>query len=227
MLDFLTLDAKGVAAAIVVGVLILALGQGMGPYFLGVILLFLVLSGLVTWVGRHRKMAIGVYQKYRSWRNVVANGAMPVLIAGFYYLNSGAGIVPANFIVISYVASVAAITADKFSSELGVLAGRPMMLLTMKMVRRGTSGAVTAAGVGAGLLGSLIIGSTLLSVIGTLGGLNYGILLVVVIVSGLAGNITDTVFGYFEEMGIGNKFTSNFACSFIGWLISMPLLLIL
>ncbi|MDE1847301.1 MAG: DUF92 domain-containing protein, partial [Candidatus Micrarchaeota archaeon] len=174
MFNVFTLDKAGVLSAIILGALILFFGQGMGLYFLGVILLFLVLSGAVTWLGRKRKLAIGVYQKYRSWRNVLANGIMPLLIAAFYYFNLSLGVVPPGFIVVSYVASVAAITADKFSSELGVLAGRPMMLLTMKKVRQGTSGAVTAAGVGAGILGSLLIGMTLLFVMNGVQSFNYG-----------------------------------------------------
>src|SRR5437588_8430559 len=105
---------------------------------------------------------IGVYQRSRSWQNVLANGIVPFIIVVLYHFNNGI-IISNNLLVISYVACLAAITADKFSSELGVLAGRPFMLLTLRRVREGTSGGVTPSGIGAGLLGSLLIALLLIS----------------------------------------------------------------
>ncbi|MGI0141066.1 MAG: DUF92 domain-containing protein [Candidatus Micrarchaeales archaeon] len=228
MTDFLTLNRSGIIASVAVGVLLLLFGGlSLGPFFLGVMLWFLFLSGAVTWIGKSRKKAIGVYQRYRNWKNVAANGIIPVLIVVLYHFSSAGQIMPVSFIIVSYVASVAAITADKFSSELGVLTGRPSELMTMRKVRQGTSGAVTVAGIAAGLLGSLFIGVTILAVLPILPQANYGILLVVVVIAGFVGNLVDSVFGHFEERGIGNKFTTNFACSFAGWAAGLLLLLIL
>jgi len=221
MFSFLTLDWRGVVFALLLGAGLFAFGGSMGIFFLLVMFWFLLLSGVVTWIGRQRKSAMGVYERSRSWANVVANGIVPLAIVIFYYYNSGANLLPQSFVIVSYVASVAAITADKFSSEIGVLGGRPWMLLTMKKVRQGTSGAVTAFGFGAGLLGSLLIGISLIN------SANYGLLLVVVMISGLFGNIVDSILGFFEERGIGNKFTSNFACSLAGLVASLALLLFL
>ncbi|MDE1825328.1 MAG: DUF92 domain-containing protein [Candidatus Micrarchaeota archaeon] len=221
MVSFFTLDGKGIAAAVVFGALIYVFGgQTMGAFFLLVILWFLLLSGIVTWIGKNRKRAIGVYQRSRSWSNVVANGIVPVFVAIFYHFNLAAGIIPSYFIVVSYVASVAAITADKFSSELGVLGGRPYMLMTGRKVKQGTSGGITAFGFGAGLLGSLLIA------IAFLGNSSYPVYLLVVLCAGFLGNVVDSILGYFEEKEIGNKFTSNFACSFAGWGVSLLLLLL-
>ncbi|MDE1827592.1 MAG: DUF92 domain-containing protein [Candidatus Micrarchaeota archaeon] len=221
MINFLTLDRYGILAAVVLGIGILFFGGSMGPFFLLVMLWFLVLSGIVTWIGRRRKKMIGVYQRYRSWNNVVANGIVPLLITVLYYFNSNGSIMPNSFIIVSYVASVAAITADKFSSEIGVLGAKPIMLMTLKKVRQGTSGGITAFGIGAGLLGSLLIGVTMVNIS------NYGVLLVVVIIAGLIGNLVDSIVGYWEEQGIGNKFTTNFLCSVAGWAASLLLLLII
>ncbi|KAF7506849.1 hypothetical protein GJ744_011195 [Endocarpon pusillum] len=57
------------------------------------------------------------------------------------------------------VANYAAVAADTFSSELGILAGNAPRLITRPWVRvpRGTNGGVTAAGLAAGVLGALII----------------------------------------------------------------------
>ena len=219
MFSFLTLDWRGVLFALLLGAGLFAFGGPMGIFFLLVMFWFLLLSGVVTWIGRQRKSAMGVYERSRSWANVVANGIIPLGIVVFYYFNSSANLLPQSFVIVSYVASVAAITADKFSSEIGVLGGRPWMLLTMKKVRQGTSGAVTAFGFGAGLLGSLLIGISLVN------STDYGVLLVVVMISGLFGNIVDSILGFFEERGLGNKFTSNFACSLAGLVASLVLLL--
>lgn len=220
MFNFLTLDWKGAIAALLLGIGLLLFGGAMGFFFLSVMLWFLLLSGIVTWIGKTRKSAIGVYERSRSYSNVIANGIIPLIVVIFYYFNASWNIMPQLFVVVSYVASVAAITADKFSSEIGVLGGKPWMLLTMRKVRQGTSGAVTAFGFGAGLLGSLLIGISLVNAA------NYGVLLIVVMISGLLGNTVDSILGYFEEKGIGNKFTSNFACSFAGWAISLLLLIL-
>lgn len=221
MFNFLTLDRNGVIAALLLGAGLLFFGGQMGTYFLLVMLWFLALSGVVTWIGKTRKSAIGVYERSRSYSNVIANGSIPLIVVIFYYFNASMGIIPQSFVIISYVASVAAIMADKFSSEIGVLGGKPWMLLTLKKVRQGTSGAVTAFGFGAGLLGSLLIGITLI------GTSNYAIALIVIMISGLVGNTIDSVLGYFEEKGIGNKFTSNFGCSFAGWATSLIMLIFL
>lgn len=221
MLNFLTLDRYGILAAVVLGAGIFFFGGSMGPFFLGVMAWFLVLSGIVTWIGRRRKKMIGVYQRYRSYSNVVANGIVPLLITVLYHFNGSGAIMPNSFVIVSYVACVAAITADKFSSEIGVLGAKPIMLMTLKKVKQGTSGGITAFGIGAGLLGSLLIGITMVNIA------NYGVLLVVVIIAGLIGNLVDSVVGYWEEQGIGNKFTTNFLCSVAGWAASLILLLII
>ena len=204
------------------GILILVLGWGTwGPVFLLDLLLFLVLSAIVTRMGRMKKQGIGVYEAGRGWRNVLANGAMPVAAALLYWLNSLYAFMPSGILVLAYIASVCAITADKFASELGVLDGEPTMLLTLKKTKKGVSGGVTGLGLGAGLVGSAIIGSGAIFIGGGVAGV------VVVTLAGFAGNLVDSILGYFEEKGIGNKFTSNFFCSVAGFLICLLVLLLL
>ncbi|MDE1855687.1 MAG: DUF92 domain-containing protein [Candidatus Micrarchaeota archaeon] len=215
----MTLDYKGILAAILLGIGIFFFGKDQGLYFLALMLWFLLLSGVVTAIGKHRKQAMGVYEKYRSWNNVAANGVVPLFIAFLYYIAPSS--LPASALILAYVASVAAITADKFSSEIGVLGVKPVMLMTLKHVRQGTSGGVTAFGIAAGILGSVLIGVTMAPMT------NYGVLLVVVMVAGFVGNIIDSILGYFEEQGIGNKFSSNFLCSLAGGAVGLVLLLVI
>jgi uncharacterized protein (TIGR00297 family) len=218
MFNFLTLDKEGILAAILLGAALLLFGGTYyGLFFLGVLLWFLLLSSIVTWIGKKRKKAFGVYEKNRGWRNVVANGGVPLIIAAIYHYGAGF-LVPNNLLIVSYVASVAAITADKFSSEIGVLGGRPTMLVTLKKVKQGTSGAVTWLGIFSGLLASALVGLVLI------GDANFSTYMLMVVFSGFIGNAVDSILGYFENKGVGNKFTSNALCALSGWLVCLLVL---
>lgn len=65
--------------------------------------------------------------------------------------------------MVGIVANYAAVAADTFSSELGILSkSKPRLItsLTLREVPPGTNGGVTAYGLAAGLLGSMIITAT-------------------------------------------------------------------
>ncbi|KAF1817002.1 hypothetical protein P152DRAFT_5779 [Eremomyces bilateralis CBS 781.70] len=66
---------------------------------------------------------------------------------------------PADVLVVGIVANYAAVAADTFSSELGILANAGPRLVTRpwKTVPKGTNGGVTGLGLVAGLLGSSIV----------------------------------------------------------------------
>ncbi|EXK90601.1 hypothetical protein FOQG_06825 [Fusarium oxysporum f. sp. raphani 54005] len=65
-----------------------------------------------------------------------------------------------DLLVVGIIANYAAVAADTFSSELGILSsGQPRLITspTLRKVPRGINGGVTLLGLGAGLLGSMII----------------------------------------------------------------------
>ncbi|KAF1943230.1 UMP1-domain-containing protein [Clathrospora elynae] len=65
-------------------------------------------------------------------------------------------------LLVGIVANYAAVAADTFSSELGILSKSKPRLITApwRVVPPGTNGGVTVTGLGAGLLGALIISAT-------------------------------------------------------------------
>ena len=221
MRTIFTLDGKGVALALVMGIAVLALGgASAGPFFLLVLLSFLIIAYLATEAGRQTKIKIRTYEQSRGWKNVAANGLVPVVIALLYCADVRYAFIPLPALILAYVGSIAAVAADKFSSELGVLGGRPFMLLTMERVDRGVSGAVSPLGFAAGIFGAAIIGSVVFFYRGS------ALMVAIVLAAGFAGDIVDSLLGYFEWKGLGNKYTSNIGCAVAGGIVGMLLFLV-
>lgn len=221
MRTFLTLDLYGLVVAATIGALILFFGGEQGLFFLFVILEFLVLASIATWLEKGEKQKMKGYESARGWKNVVANGIVPLVISALYFLYGSSFPMAKAFFVVAYVASLAAVTADKFSSEIGVLDPHPIMLLGLKISKVGKSGAVSPLGLVAGLLASSFIAACLFSYH------NFLFLFLIVMVSGFFGDLVDSFFGYFEEKGFGNKYMSNILCAMFGAGFGVLLLFVL
>jgi uncharacterized protein (TIGR00297 family) len=222
MASIFTLDLGGVLLAIIFGVATFYFGLQLWWFFIALLIDFLVLSSIVTKAREQEKTGIRGYGKIRGWKNVVANGLVPVIVvlAYFIYINFiGISPIHETYVVFSFIAAVSAITADKFASELGVFGPQPVDILTRRKVRKGTSGGVTWVGSLFGLIGAALIAANAFA----LGASIY--IFAIIIISGAIGNIIDSIFGHFEEKGIGNKYTSNILCSIAG-AISCALLLL-
>ncbi len=224
---FLTLDLKGIVAALALGFLMLFFGH-LNVLFVAFMLYFLLLSALVTNAGMGRKHALGVYEKSRSVANVLSNGVGPLIFSFVFFAAMLGGASNIGIAALAgFGASVASVTSDKFSSELGVLDGQPKDILTLKSVKKGASGGITHFGLASGLFAALLISVPFAFVVfknGILlpGGPAFALYaLVTITIGGFIGTIVDSVLGHFEEKGIGNKFTSNFICSICGGLVGM------
>lgn len=193
------LDFAGIALAVAMGVLVGIFGQ---PFFLILLLLFLVLAVVVTKYGYEKKREMGLYEHERSWENVLANGLVPTICA---IASPAVGWGP-------YVGSIAAITADKFASELGVLGGEPIYLLTFRKVKKGTNGAITFFGTLMSLDGGLLIGLAAALMVPNVG---VGKIAAIGLI-GFAGSMADSIVGVLEERGIGSKATTNAICALFG-----------
>lgn len=75
---------------------------------------------------------------------------------------------PGDLLIVGIIANYAAVAADTFSSELGILSKSQPRLITSLNFRKvppGTNGGVTGKGLAAGMLGSLIIVATSVAVL--------------------------------------------------------------
>ncbi|MEM0149199.1 MAG: DUF92 domain-containing protein [Candidatus Micrarchaeaceae archaeon] len=209
-MEFFTLDIKGTITGIIIAILLLIFGKVYGITMFLELVWFLVLSAIVTNVGIRKKLKLGLNEKARGYKNVLANGLAPVIVALLYFINGIHAFASPQLLVLAFFSSISAITADKFASEIGVLDGFPRSVVTLARLPKGTSGGITLLGTFAGLVGSFLISVTYLFVKVNLGAV------AVIIIAGFIGNVIDSFFGFFEERGIGNKYTSNFACGSTG-----------
>lgn len=238
-MDVLTLDIKGVVLALVIALIMLYFGYNtvgwpLGIFYVVSMLYFLAVAAIVTRIGARYKKRVRLYQQVRGIKNVLGNGLAPLIFAVAIYFFGG------NLaLVVGFISSVAAVTADKFGSEIGVLAGKPTSIVTFKKIEKGVSGGVTLTGLGAELLGAFLI-AAILSLIYPYpilyncqnGGCHNLIPLIpaiiaVATVAGFLGTIVDSYLGYFEEKGIGNKHTSNFLCGLAGGIIGALIFLLI
>ncbi|KAF2238839.1 hypothetical protein EV356DRAFT_572895 [Viridothelium virens] len=109
-----------------------------------------------------------------------------------------------DVLVVGIIANYAAVAADTFSSELGILSPTPPRLLTslgppLRPVPRGTNGGVTPTGLLAGLLGAALIAATAVLLTPFCGGewsiADKAAFAGAVVAVGVMGSLLDSVMG--------------------------------
>jgi len=195
----LLLDVPAIILAVILGAILYLFGS---LEHLLLMCSFLFLGVLITKYEHKVKRKMGLYEHERSWENVIANGLIPA-IAIFISL-------PA------FIGSIVAIMADKFASELGVLGGQPYNLKTLKKADSGTSGCVSVFGTWMSLIGALLIGLVAIFLFPEFN-LYHALIFGGI---GFIGSVVDSIFGVPEEMGIGNKSTTNIICSITGVILA-------
>jgi uncharacterized protein (TIGR00297 family) len=149
-----SLDKSGAVAATVVGTVIF----GMGGWQWAVLLLtFFITSSGFSRLFKKRKADLS--EKFskghqRDAGQVFGNGGLATFFAALYAFYPDS-ILP----WIAFAASLAAVNADTWATELGVLNPTPPRLITdpTKLVEKGTSGGISLFGTLASLLGAAII----------------------------------------------------------------------
>ena len=185
-----SLDKSGAFAATVVGTVIFGLG-GL-PWAILLLTFFITSSGLSR---TFKKRKAGLSEKFskgheRDAAQVFGNGGLATLFAAVHAFYPGS-----IFPWIGFAACLAAVNADTWATELGVLNPTPPRLITdlRKRVEKGTSGGISVWGTGASLLGSSLIAflAVLLSPTTPLN--TYYFLLITA--AGLAGSLFDSFLG--------------------------------
>jgi uncharacterized protein (TIGR00297 family) len=143
------LTIGGAVAAALVGGAVFGAGGSLPA---AALLAFFISSSLLSRLGRRRKFALaGRFSKgsSRDAGQVFANGGVAAL------LSLARGAWPGQVWLVAAVGALAAANADTWATELGVLARRqPRLITSGRAVERGTSGAITALGMGASLVGA-------------------------------------------------------------------------
>lgn len=181
-----SLNKSGAAAAALSGTIIFGVG---GLSWAILLLTFFITSSALSRAFKKRKQ--GLDEKFskgheRDAGQVLANGGIAAFCAALHYFY------PASSLPwLGFAASLAAVNADTWATELGVLNPNPPRMITnlTKVVEKGTSGGISLVGTLASLAGSALIAflASLLT--------DNGSLFPLIVVSGLAGSFFDSLLG--------------------------------
>jgi uncharacterized protein (TIGR00297 family) len=186
-----SLSNSGALAAAVTGGLIFGLG---GIPWAALLLTFFISSSLLSKTFRGRKRAIS--EKFakgnqRDWGQVLANGGFGTLLVLLSTL-----LLNPPFGWLSYAAfagAMAAVNADTWATELGVLNPHPpRLIINCKRVEPGTSGGISPWGTLATLAGAATIG--LVGALFSPGNFPWHFV-VTVTLSGVCGSLFDSLLG--------------------------------
>ena len=185
-----SLSKSGAFAATLVGTVIFGIG---GLEWAILLLTFFITSSGLSRLFKKRKQELE--EKFskgheRDAGQVLGNGGLATFFAAlsvFY---------PDSFVLwIGFAASLAAVNADTWATELGVLSPTPPRMITnpTKRVEKGTSGGISLFGTLASLLGSAVVAlpAVLLAPAGTLTTSHF----LLITVAGLAGSLFDSLLG--------------------------------
>lgn len=185
-----SLNLSGAIAATTVGTIIFGLG---GWQWAVLLLTFFITSSGLSRLFRKRKISFD--EKFskgheRDAGQVFGNGGLATFFAALhaFYPES-------TLLWIGFAASLAAVNADTWATELGVLNPTPPRMITnlTRRVEKGTSGGISLFGTLASLAGAAVIAlpTVLFSPVGTLP--SYSFLLITA--SGLSGSLLDSFLG--------------------------------
>lgn len=181
-----SLNKSGAVAAAFSGTIIFGVG---GWQWAVLLLTFFITSSALSRAFKKRKQ--GLDEKFskgheRDAGQVFGNGGIATLFAALHFF------FPASPLPwLGFAASLAAVNADTWATELGVLNPNPPRMITnlTKIVEKGTSGGISLVGTFASLTGSALI-AFLASLLTD----NWS-LFPVVAFSGLAGSLFDSLLG--------------------------------
>ena len=183
-----SLSKSGAWGAFLEGTIIFGLG---GWRWAVLLMAFFVSSSVLTRLFGKKKATLS--EKFdkggtRDIGQVLANGAIASIFAGLHFFFPAA-----PWTWVAYAASLAAVNADTWATELGVLSpSLPRLLTSWKPVERGTSGAISLYGTLAAAGGAAFI-AILGALLGS-GGRGWASL-EIILMAGLLGSLFDSFLG--------------------------------
>ena len=185
-----SLNKSGALTATLIGTVIFGIG---GWQWAILLLTFFITSSALSRAFKNRKQELN--EKFskgheRDAGQVFGNGGLAVLFAALHAFYPGS-IIP----WVGFAAALAAVNADTWATELGVLNPTPPRLITdlSQPVEKGTSGGISLWGTGASLLGSSLI--ALLAVSLSPAGILTTADCLLITLAGLAGSLFDSYLG--------------------------------
>lgn len=183
------LSISGAWAAALTGGLIFGLG---GLPWAALLLVFFITSSGLSRLFKRRKAALD--EKFakgsqRDWGQVLANGGLGALLAAL------AAVAPQQTGLwwAAFAGAMAAVNADTWATELGVLSRTaPRLITTWAQVERGTSGGVSLAGYLAAAGGAAVVA---LGAVLVLPSETAGLVFLAALLGGLVGSTVDSLLG--------------------------------
>jgi uncharacterized protein (TIGR00297 family) len=184
-----SLNKSGAVAAALIGTVIFGIGGWQWSILL--ITFFITSSGLSR-AFKNRKL--GLNEKFskgneRDAGQVFGNGGIAMLFAALHFFYPSAA-----WPWLGFAASLAAVNADTWATELGVLNPNPPRMVTdlRKVVEKGTSGGITWTGTLASLAGAALIGILASLLVPQTASVKT---VLIVTLAGLAGSLFDSFLG--------------------------------
>jgi uncharacterized protein (TIGR00297 family) len=180
-----SLSGSGAVAAAACGALCVTAGWKWA----GLLIAYFVAATTLSWAGKEDKeeRSAGVVSKggRRDAMQVLANGGVYSLAAALTVA------IPAQYVIWGAIGALAASSADTWATEIGVwLGGEPRLLTNGTIVRPGTSGGVTPAG----MLGS-VSGAAWIALCAMLAGFRGHGVVLAALIGGFGGSIIDSLLG--------------------------------
>lgn len=181
-----SLNKSGAVAAAFTGTIIFGVG---GLNWAILLLTFFITSSALSRAFKKRKS--NLEEKFskgheRDAGQVFGNGGIATFFAALHYFFPNE-----PWVWVAFAASLAAVNADTWATELGVLNPNPPRMITnlTKVVEKGTSGGISLVGTLASLAGSGLIAflASLLT--------GYWSLFLLISIAGLAGSLFDSLLG--------------------------------
>ena len=193
-----------------------------------VLLVFLLTSVAVTRYGFERKKAAGVQEGAkgeRGWRNVAANGAVPMFMALLLLLFPD--LLSYTGFSVLFISSVAVAASDTTASEIGVLNPNTYLITTFKRVKAGVNGGISTTGELWAFLAAAYTSAVAFFFLFFMDGVPFRPLIAAIpVVSGFLGCQIDSVIGAtLENRGYIGKLGNNMVSIALGTLIALALFL--